>query len=1312
MGISFKVSKKGTRFRPKPAPLGTSGGEVSDHSKEGDDPYVPEKRPKTELRASGVNVPNSAQSISSNGSEICPADPEQEVSFSLNLFPNGFSMGTPSEGKPLPLLQDAPKLLYPYNRVSETLFSAIECGFLPGDILDDIPCKYLDGKLLCEVRDYRKCVTTPGNFVSGDGSPIVRRVCLRMSTENVVKDMPSITATSWSYGDLLEVESRIVKALQPELHLDPVPLLDRLSADPAKNKLNLGMSLHRKRTRQSPSVQVLSNNLSHGKKVSIERVGENDKNQLVLPSVDAAIQRPPYNVAAQSLPSPSFRIQSTGQDFSRQAMGAALQPKYQTMINNSKSGHDQASNVTSPNASAINTNFIQGTAQDLQNSYKDPRPSLAKREGQGMQMPSNFETKRPRQEQLGLDGIHPQHAGLQMDYSLLGPDSSWKSALLQQQFENKRNANVTNQKHPQQAENDARQTVQGISKSDVGLPYVDDRGLRYNVKVEQPEVVKLEKQDALMTKDDHSTLGMSPSHTDSLMQPQQQAQQSFMRFSSQSQWHNLGNFIEKDQKKEDASQKRKQAPTSRVSGGTMENSPVSSKSGEMSSGSLGAHYNMNTQKEKASDTATGATSVSSCLTDAGRQQNPMSGKRKQVPLTRTPAVGSPPFNANSPSIGTPPIPPSGPKPDPTFIERFSKLEAVVQRYGLHCKKNKVDEIHERKPLSHSADLIVMHLSAAQNSDDVNNDAMCTKSLSKSLLGGSMNACKTRILDCVRPKQIVHANGMTVVTVRNKLLMSERHKDGMVEAVIQYGNEEESSDLLSCPQDALPTLPNTHYADLFAEQYAKLMTHDGYEVNDQIQTRPGGTPSGSTSSASLGGPAHDMPYQQPVSGHTVPSTGIVAGSVQPMNPLQMPSQNLLPGSRMQHPGVVQPPPSHMQSGYLPSQARQQHLDPTSHLAAVQPPQSPLQQQQHQYSQLQRTALGQNSPLTQLNAVGSPVGNQMVSSSSNLQLQLLQQQHQQQQQQPQQQQQQQSQMRKVMGALPGMGMPNMGSGMVSGPMQPTGATGGLGNFVGLGGIGMGMGHMGPNMSAPMGTISGLSNISQMGLNPASNVSNVISQQMRLNPAQASTMVAKLRMMHQNRGRGMLGPTSMRSPIDSLGGIPGTGPMSVLGQTLNRTSMGSMQRAPMAAMGPPKMPGANFYMNQQQQFQQQQLQLSSPLQQSLVGSVQQQVSSPSGLTVQQQINPQSQLQPQTQSHSQPQQQISPQQLSQQTPLSPPQQLSTGAVQQLVTQQQMNVAGPGTGPASPQLSSQTMGSVGSITSSPMDLQGGSKSNSNINTN
>lgn len=35
------------------------------------------------------------------------------------------------------------------------VFEAIESGRLPGDALDDLPCKYVDGSLVCEVRDSR-----------------------------------------------------------------------------------------------------------------------------------------------------------------------------------------------------------------------------------------------------------------------------------------------------------------------------------------------------------------------------------------------------------------------------------------------------------------------------------------------------------------------------------------------------------------------------------------------------------------------------------------------------------------------------------------------------------------------------------------------------------------------------------------------------------------------------------------------------------------------------------------------------------------------------------------------------------------------------------------------------------------------------------------------------------------------------------------------------------------------------------------------------------------------------------------------------
>jgi hypothetical protein len=55
-----------------------------------------------------------------------------------------------------------------------------------------------------QVRDYRKCALDQGSGdPSTNGSPAVNKVRLKMSLENVVKDIPSISDNSWTYGDLM-----------------------------------------------------------------------------------------------------------------------------------------------------------------------------------------------------------------------------------------------------------------------------------------------------------------------------------------------------------------------------------------------------------------------------------------------------------------------------------------------------------------------------------------------------------------------------------------------------------------------------------------------------------------------------------------------------------------------------------------------------------------------------------------------------------------------------------------------------------------------------------------------------------------------------------------------------------------------------------------------------------------------------------------------------------------------------------------------------------------------------------------------------
>ncbi|KAK7838119.1 hypothetical protein CFP56_020245 [Quercus suber] len=69
-------------------------------------------------------------------------------------------------------------------------------------------------------------------------------------------------------------------------------------------------------------------------------------------------------------------------------------------------------------------------------------------------------------------------------------------------------------------------------------------------------------------------------------------------------------------------------------------------------------------------------------------------------------------------------------------------------------------------------------------------------------------------------------------VRARMIMSEK-PCGTV--AMHYG-EIEDGDYLSV-EDYLPTLPNTHLADLLATQLCSLMIHEGYHVDDQIRTKP-------------------------------------------------------------------------------------------------------------------------------------------------------------------------------------------------------------------------------------------------------------------------------------------------------------------------------------------------------------------------------------------------------------------------------------------------------------------------------------------
>jgi len=62
-------------------------------------------------------------------------------------------------------------------------------------------CIFADVEFL-QIRDYRKCISDTGfNTPSVNGSPTITKVRLKMSLENVVKDIPLMADDSWTYGD-------------------------------------------------------------------------------------------------------------------------------------------------------------------------------------------------------------------------------------------------------------------------------------------------------------------------------------------------------------------------------------------------------------------------------------------------------------------------------------------------------------------------------------------------------------------------------------------------------------------------------------------------------------------------------------------------------------------------------------------------------------------------------------------------------------------------------------------------------------------------------------------------------------------------------------------------------------------------------------------------------------------------------------------------------------------------------------------------------------------------------------------------------
>lgn len=147
------------------------------------------------------------------------------------------------------------------------------------------------------------------------------------------------------------------------------------------------------------------------------------------------------------------------------------------------------------------------------------------------------------------------------------------------------------------------------------------------------------------------------------------------------------------------------------------------------------------------------------------------------------------------------------------------------RYQLNCKKNKIDA--NRKASKYSVQQLSTLLCSISNNEDFKDDVW---PLSKSLVSGSMNNCKTRIINFLQQDRALQGlfccfryqsqnillipslkhvtctgNVVSIVPrLHSRMVMSMKPTDGTV--AMHYGDLDEGEILAA--EDYLPTLPNT------------------------------------------------------------------------------------------------------------------------------------------------------------------------------------------------------------------------------------------------------------------------------------------------------------------------------------------------------------------------------------------------------------------------------------------------------------------------------------------------------------------------
>ncbi|KAJ7570825.1 hypothetical protein O6H91_01G135900 [Diphasiastrum complanatum] len=1371
VGVSFKIDKIGKRYVPKLKPL--QNGQKSRMA------VMPVERVevegatldsgsyKSEKDSLAGATDHLATSILKKNTKLTfeevHDDSEYEASFAVNLFQDGFSLGKPAEKGIIPTAYEVLQPLYPYDRTSESFLTAIDWSQLPGDMLNGIPCKYIDGCVVCEVRDFRRSapgIVNENMTACSDWRPVVHKVTLRPTTESIVKDIAAMAEDNWTYQDFLEIEARILNSVQPSLCLDPSPdiatqayvsnynksftQLKLNCVRPATRRYRLkGPGLDRKIRLAAARALMKADNLVKRRHslpdmlddMCQDNTGADRKNDSYIENSIAAEDH--LNYAGHVL----------GSSVVQEPLRAVISGQPQTFVSQATSYHNEVSGPEILHGLPIPAGQISSSL-----GITIPTPPATSSLLTSTPDSTGGADARP----MGLSGL-----GKQDSKDLLStrkseprklkpePDKSEKVQLQQTLFQRAESKGLCTDRNQfvlqfkpesqqllQPSPSHKERTSEELAQVEMKMPSHTELNEMCNVKSEAQENDRFYHQP-----DDNEKYQQEDKRTEvdqSQQMPQQNLQHSFGKLQpSSQQWQSIGlpslqhdprferhDSKDDNRKKDEVAQKRKliqnivlpkpdnrlmQLPTALRSPQIMQpSSPstafgaVSTNSGDLSvsaSVALSSPTGSVTMRDKYQSsqvmpltlTTTGMLDQSIHMSQmqpsnihlSRRRTNslPKSGPGSAAAILPSNASTSMPSAVvNSPSNGTTPTTvgakveqgSTGQGQIKQPVDVLKSLVSCMQRHGKHIKEQKSEDLPPVNKTRPSWQLLSLALS--DTSDDYK-ELKGQRSLANSLVGGNINARKTRFLQFTRTEPLYPGPNYSVMyhRTRLRLVLCGRGKDAMVEAVIQIGDDQDDEvPNTGPPYIVLPALTNAEVADLFAKQFAILLEREGFElVEDQVQpfargntmntvaSTPHQLPTGGPSSlgaslAQLGSPR--MMVNQNMS--TI-SDNLMSSLTQ----MQLPSPNALGGVRLPPQGMPQNRQLSVnylnQTGTQGSSKPLQQLDTgTSQLAAV---------QQHQQLQRPSQLLAASQLATQLGATTHNPGQQLpqmaIPADQLQQFQLLQ---------------RQSLLQRKMLLPGGLGNLRNMNNMSSMGIPVSGVQGGIGSMIG--GIN-GMNNVAAmagmnNIAASIGSMSNLGNIGQLSnmgaIGQNSGVANMINQQIRpgtMNQVQAAAALqSKSRMAPVKiRPLGTASPP-VRNNVENISGMTATnqvhvsGGVNMMSPSLGRGNLIPMQRAAVPGMGPPRVPAASSIAGQGYYSNSQQLNSQQLNSQQLSNN---QISSP-------QLN----------THHLSSQQLSSQQIS-------PQSLSVGGLGSLVG-----------GPQSPQLSSQTLGSVGSLTSSPMDLQ------------